>query len=192
MSDTPAPNRPMPRPPGVAVPRRPRAPVQRGGDLEPEVSPGRLSRRKLTWAALTGVGLALGGCAVKFFFPRTIRERKTSFKLGPPSNYAFGVDDRWQAEHRVWVVRDATKLYVILAVCTHLGCTPNWVAAESKFKCPCHGSGFDSEGVNFEGPAPRPMHRCKVVIAPDGQLLVDKLVTYKEEDWDRDDAFIPV
>ena len=34
-------------------------------------------------------------------------------------------------------------------------------ASENKFKCPCHGSGYDSEGVNFEGPAPRPMDRAK-------------------------------
>ena len=40
------------------------------------------------------------------------------------------------------------------AVCTHLGCTPNWLEAEQKFKCPCHGSGFYKDGINFEGPAP--------------------------------------
>ena len=28
------------------------------------------------------------------------------------------------------------------STCTHLGCTPNYLSAESKFKCPCHGSGF--------------------------------------------------
>ena len=42
-----------------------------------------------------------------------------------------------------------------------------------QFKCPCHGSGYDSEGINFEGPAPRPMDRAHVQIAPDGQILVD-------------------
>ena len=30
-----------------------------------------------------------------------------------------------------------------------------------------------SEGVNFEGPAPRPMDRANVQLAPDGQIIVD-------------------
>ena len=54
-----------------------------------------------------------------------------------------------------------------------LGCTPDWKASENKFKCPCHGSGYDNEGVNFEGPAPRPMDRAHVELAPDGQIVVD-------------------
>jgi cytochrome b6-f complex iron-sulfur subunit len=62
---------------------------------------------------------------------------------------------------------------VIYARCTHLGCTPDWKPSENKFKCPCHGSGYDSEGINFEGPAPRPMDRAHVERAPDGQILVD-------------------
>ena len=37
---------------------------------------------------------------------------------------------------------------------------PNWLDGEQKFKCPCHGSGFYMTGVNFEGPAPRPLERA--------------------------------
>ena len=29
-------------------------------------------------------------------------------------------------------------------------CTPDRKPSENKFKCPCHGSGYDSEGINFE------------------------------------------
>jgi hypothetical protein len=28
----------------------------------------------------------------------------------------------------------------------------DWKASENKFKCTCHGSGYDSEGIKFEGP----------------------------------------
>ena len=60
-------------------------------------------------------------------------------------------------------------------MCTHLGCTPNWLAAENKFKCPCHGSGYDMKGVNFEGPTPRPLERFALSVNPaDGMLWVDK------------------
>ena len=65
------------------------------------------------------------------------------------------------------------RIFVIYARCTHLGCTPDWKASENKFKCPCHGSGYDDEGINFEGPAPRPMDRAFVQLAPDGEIVVD-------------------
>jgi cytochrome b6-f complex iron-sulfur subunit len=48
----------------------------------------------------------------------------------------------------------------------------------SRLKCPCHGSGYDPEGINFEGPAPRPMDRAHVELATDGQILVDMAKPY--------------
>ncbi len=182
--------RPTPRPPGSVVPRGPRAPDQRGEELQPESTPLQLRRRSLAWLGLTGFVTIIAGCTVKFFFPRTLTEPKTSFKIGRIDDYAFGVDDRLQQQYRIWVCRDTSRLYVILAICTHLGCTPNWVSSANKFKCPCHGSGYDSAGVNFEGPAPRPMARCHVEIAPDGQILVDKLKTFEEKDWNEPGAFL--
>jgi cytochrome b6-f complex iron-sulfur subunit len=163
------------------LPRPPRAPDQRGGDLEPPDTPAKIGRRKFAWLGLTAFFAALGGCTVKYFFPRTIFEPKTSFKIGKADDFGFGVDDRLQDKYRIWVVRDATKLFVIKAICTHLGCTPNWVPSAGKFKCPCHGSGYDSAGVNFEGPAPRPMDRCHIDVAPDGQLLVNFNRTYRAD-----------
>ena len=44
--------------------------------------------------------------------------------------------------------------YGINAVCTHLGCVVPWNIAENKFKCPCHGSQYDSTGKVVRGPAP--------------------------------------
>src|SRR5439155_250026 len=54
------------------------------------------------------------------------------------------------------------RILAISTVCTHLGCTPNWLQAENKFKCPGHGSGYYMNGVNFEGPTPRPLERFHV------------------------------
>jgi cytochrome b6-f complex iron-sulfur subunit len=87
------------------------------------------------------------------------------------------------------VVREPDKLFVIYAKCTHLGCTPNWVGSAGKFKCPCHGSGFDSAGGNFEGPAPRPMDRAQVDLAPDGQIVVNLDKLYKFDEWDKSDGW---
>src|SRR5215468_1866763 len=98
----------------------------------------------------------------RFFLPRTLFEPSTVFKIGYPADYGLGVDTKWQQKYRIWVDRRPDRLFVIYARCTHLGCTPDWKASENKFKCPCHGSGYDDEGVNFEGPAPRPMDRAHV------------------------------
>ncbi len=117
---------------------------------------------------------------LRFFFPRTLYEPKTVFRIGYPSNFGYGVDTKFQKDYRIWVVRDAEGLFVIYARCTHLGCTPDWKPSENKFKCPCHGSGYDNEGINFEGPAPRPMDRAKVELDPEGQIVVDTSVLY---DW---------
>ena len=109
----------------------------------------------------------------------TLFEPATSFKIGYPADFGLGVDTKFQQKFRIWVDRTPDRIFVIYARCTHLGCTPDWKPAENKFKCPCHGSGYDSEGINFEGPAPRPMDRAKVEIAPDGQILVDVSKLYQ-------------
>lgn len=110
---------------------------------------------------------------LRFFFPRALYEPKTRFLIGYPSDFGLGVDTKFQNQFRIWVVRNTEGIFVISAICTHLGCTPDWKESESKFKCPCHGSGYDSEGVNFEGPAPRPMDRAQVQIDAQGQIIVD-------------------
>ncbi|MFM6201384.1 MAG: cytochrome b6-f complex iron-sulfur subunit, partial [Dolichospermum sp.] len=42
--------------------------------------------------------------------------------------------------------KEAIADYGINAICTHLGCVVPWNVAENKFKCPCHGSQYDSSG----------------------------------------------
>ena len=74
-------------------------------------------------------------------------------------------------------------IFAVFARCTHLGCTPRWYGTENKFKCPCHGSGFTNRGVNFEGPAPRPLERARVWIEADGILRVDVGQRYAHADW---------
>ena len=130
-------------------------------------------RRRFVMAAVLGtlgVNLLM---FLRFFLPRTLFEPKTRFKIGYPSDFSFGVDTKFQTQYRIWVVRNTEGIFVIKAICTHLGCTPDWKSGENKFKCPCHGSGYDNEGVNFEGPAPRPMDRAFVEIDSDGQIVVD-------------------
>jgi len=117
---------------------------------------------------------------VRAAFPRVHFQPPSTFKAGFPSDYAVGeVSNKFKQEYRVWIVREEAGFYALFAKCTHLGCTPNWLQVEDKFKCPCHGSGYYKSGLNFEGPAPRPLDRFEVRIGEDGQLVVDKSVTYK-------------
>jgi cytochrome b6-f complex iron-sulfur subunit len=141
--------------------------------IGPEDSEVDSRRRRLVWSAVAAFLGAWFLAFFRFFLPRTLFEPNTTFKIGYPSDYALGVDTKFQQKYRIWVDRTPDRLFVIYARCTHLGCTPDWKPSENKFKCPCHGSGYDSEGVNFEGPAPRPMDRAHITKAPDGQIVVD-------------------
>ena len=128
-------------------------------------------------------------------FPRVLFQPPSTFKAGLPSDYAVGeVSEKYKQDQRVWIVREETGVYAIFAKCTHLGCTPNYLSAENKFKCPCHGSRFRTSGVNFEGPAPRPLERARIVLADDGQILVDKSQHYQRElgQWLEPEAFLKV
>jgi len=136
-------------------------------------------RRRIVWALIWGYLGVNFLMFLRFFFPRALYEPNTVFNIGFPADFSLGIDQRYLMTNRVWVVREPDRLFVIYARCTHLGCTPEWKPAENKFKCPCHGSGYDSEGVNFEGPAPRPMDRAKVELAPDGQIIVDTSRLYQ-------------
>jgi cytochrome b6-f complex iron-sulfur subunit len=135
---------------------------------------------RLGWGGfgIFGVGILLG--FVRSAFPRVLFQPASTFKAGAPGDFAVGeVSDKFMAEQRVWIIREKEGIYAIFAKCTHLGCTPRWLAAEDKFKCPCHGSGYYRSGLNFEGPAPRPMDRFKVDVNENGQLVVDKSTVFK-------------
>jgi quinol---cytochrome c reductase iron-sulfur subunit, bacillus type len=43
--------------------------------------------------------------------------------------------------------------------CMHLGCPVRFVAAASRFICPCHGGVYDFRGMVAGGPPPRPLDR---------------------------------
>ena len=152
--------KPAGRPPAVVVESAP----------EPRVFK---TRRLIIWGSVAAFLTYCFLSFIRFFLPRSITEPASTFRVGYPGDYALGVDTKYQQQYRIWVDKTSDRIFVIYARCTHLGCTPDWKASENKFKCPCHGSGYDSEGINFEGPAPRPMDRAHVELDPEGQIVVD-------------------
>ena len=148
----------------------------------------------LGWITFTAASAAFAGALTRFMFPNVLYEPPMEFKVGYPAEFAVdAVDERFKASRGCWIVREASGFYCLSTVCTHLGCTPNWLSAEEKFKCPCHGSGFQKTGINFEGPAPRPLERYKITLAEDGQLLIDKNTKFQEEkgQWASEGAYLP-
>jgi cytochrome b6-f complex iron-sulfur subunit len=138
----------------------------------------------MTSLALTNTLWALA--TARFMFPNILTEPPSRFKVGFKENFAPGqVETKFVATNGVWVVNGEyngeQQIYALRTVCTHLGCTPNWLEGEQKFKCPCHGSGFYKDGINFEGPAPRPLERYAIRIGDDGQLEIDKSKMFQEE-----------
>ncbi len=146
----------------------------------------------------TTFGLWTLGVA-RYMFPNVLMEPPSQFKVGFPSNFAPGqVETKFIAQYGVWIVNfeynGSPQIYALRSVCTHLGCTPNWLEGEQKFKCPCHGSGFYKDGINFEGPAPRPLERFAIRVADDGQLEVDKSRLFQEElgQWNDPASYVAV
>ena len=170
---------------------------------DPDDASPLLTRRAwmgLAWGAFAAASAAALAATGRFMFPNVLNEPPQQFKAGFPNEYGVGVDERWKEKFGIWIVRIADEnvephgsgFYALITVCTHLGCTPNYLSAENKFKCPCHGSGYRLTGVNFEGPAPHPLERARIVLADDGQILVDKSKHYQYElgQWTDPEAFL--
>ena len=170
-----------------------------GAEVEPTRAAPDKTRRGLLVAMFgTAMGLgftALGAAAglwtaatARFMMNNVPTEPPNKFKVGFPKDYPDGyVETKYRQKHRVWVVngeyRGRRQIYALSTVCTHLGCITLWQGqgSEQKFKCPCHGSGFHKDGINFEGPAPRPLERYAIRIADDGQLEIDRSRVFQEE-----------
>jgi cytochrome b6-f complex iron-sulfur subunit len=178
------PAKPAGKPPAVVVESTPDPPVNK-------------IRRRIVWSSVVGFLTTCFLMFIRFFLPRAIFEPSSTFKIGFPGDYALGVDTKYQQMYRIWVDKTSDRLFVVYARCTHLGCTPDWKPSENKFKCPCHGSGYDSEAINFEGPAPRPMDRAHVELDAEGQIVVDVSKLYKwpkgeKNEFNDPGAYIPL
>jgi cytochrome b6-f complex iron-sulfur subunit len=214
VSKAEAPARPAPRPkpaaavaekPVAVVPPRPVKPEpkpKKGAEEEDrrgflQIALGSAMATGFTALSVTGGLFTLG--LARYLFPNVLAEPPSKFKVGFKDAFPAGkVETKYVPQYGVWVVNGdfngLQQIYALKTVCTHLGCTPSWLEAEQKFKCPCHGSGFYKDGINFEGPAPRPLERYAIRIADDGQLEIDKSRAFQEElgQWADPESFVPV
>jgi cytochrome b6-f complex iron-sulfur subunit len=139
----------------------------------------------------------LGGLAAqRFMFPNALAEPDPTVQLGEMRSYAelpVGTIDETHRDQGLWIARLPGRIAAISTRCTHLGCLTQWFKDERRFKCPCHGSSFDPEGLNLDGPAPRALDRLKIW-AEDGIVVVDRSRKFQRErgEWSDPDSFLAV
>jgi len=159
---------------------------------------GFLSLAVLGWAGLAFVGATFGAWFQSFMVPKAPILPAAKVRVGKFTKYLEeGVYEDYKKDH-IWIINLVEEgerhVAALSTICTHLGCIPNWLPGPHIFKCPCHGSGYRMNGVNFEGPAPRPLERYHIEVDATGVMIVDKSTSYRQElgQWTNPNAFINV
>ena len=72
------------------------------------------------------------------------------------------------------VIRDVKgEFRAVIAVCTHLDCTVQYVPEDHVIWCACHNGKYDLNGLNISGPPPRPLPQLQVNIQ-DGEVFISE------------------
>jgi cytochrome b6-f complex iron-sulfur subunit len=193
-----------PAAPATTAAAAPAAPKPAAGKPAAKKEEEKPSRRELLttsvaigagWVCFGGAtGVAFGPGLGRFLMPNVVEEPDPKVRVGPISKYLEqkpGEVNEDYKPHKIWMIREEEKIAALSTTCTHLGCIPNWLPNDRKFKCPCHGSGFYPTGINFEGPAPRPLERFKISV-DNGIVLVDRSRKFQQEmgQWENPDSFL--
>ncbi len=154
------------------------------------------------WGLVMTLGVAGAVETVRFFSPSVVFRPPSTFEVGKLEDFASQappdergiilVEPKWKDAHRFFILREPARLSALFARCTHLGCTVNWFPGLNIFKCPCHGSQFHSDGVNFAGPAPRALDLLRISMDNEGNIIVDTSVVYPREDHSKPGAYIEI
>jgi cytochrome b6-f complex iron-sulfur subunit len=135
----------------------------------------KLTRRDFITNLGYGIFLAASGTIAamfaRFLTPNVTTPAPGPVEIGMPSDYA--IDSLTHIENaRAYLGRDERGFYAIIAICTHLGCTPRLNGNE--FACPCHGSRFARDGQVISAPATRALDRAFVGRNANGKLFIDR------------------
>jgi len=157
-----------------------------------------ISRRAFlnrAWALIGTLAVAeLVVLLVHFFKPRKPRpETAAQDKIvvaGPVDRFEPGTVTAF-VRGKFYLARLEDGGFLALSrTCTHLSCTVPWVAAESRFICPCHASEFDIRGDVINPPAPRALDLYAVKIE-NNVLRVDTANPIRRSEFTPDQATYP-
>ena len=142
------------------------------------------------WTAFgAGTAVSVGPAFARFMMPNGLEEPDPRVRVGKLQQFIEMQPGEVNEDYKpqgIWMIREEGRIAALSIICTHLGCIPNWLPNDRKFKCPCHGSGYKPNGINFEGPTPRPLERFKLHVE-DGLVIVDKSKKFQYElgQWDQ-------
>lgn len=143
-------------------------------DFRPEaVSPDR--RCFCTSALIAGLALACGGGGYPAPPPKPAPPPNGPLTTSDTKAGLLATSNGTVRDYRnlgnFFLIRDATGIYAMTAVCTHMGCTVG-APVGTQITCPCHGSQYDLNGGNTLGPATQALAHFQVTEASTGGLLV--------------------
>jgi Rieske Fe-S protein len=138
-----------------------------------------LGRRDLMRAGAVVIAtIALPGCASLFLKKRAadvtvaaaggevrVPVAAAPWVRGGQGTLAVGIAGR---EDKILLFRAPSgALAAVDMTCTHRGCDVDYVAADGRLECPCHGSEFAPTGAVLVGPAERPLRAYPVDVLGD-------------------------
>lgn len=112
------------------------APVFNSNRITPVASARRFLQENLT----VGSALLAG---------KRVRRENAAPELAPGEGTVIEINGESTAVYK----DSAGHVQAVSAVCTHLGCTVGFNAADATWDCPCHGSRFATDGTVRQGPA---------------------------------------
>jgi cytochrome b6-f complex iron-sulfur subunit len=119
------------------------------------------------WSAITTLAFALAG-ALRLPRAAVVPVPSRKFRVSLPETLAPG-EAFVPPGRAVAVFRDASGVFAISTVCTHLGCIVRKEGAG--FACPCHGSKFGLDGAVTKGPAPKALAWLAVTTIAGGYVV---------------------
>ena len=149
---------------------------------DPRLGGGGLNRRHFCASALAaGFAVACGGggapAPMPTSVPPTTGPKTTSDTKASMLALPNGSAHDYRNLGNFFLLKDATGIYAMTTVCTHMGCSVG-VPIGTKITCPCHGSEYDLGGGNLLGPATLPLVHYQVTEAsPGGALVVNTAQT---------------
>src|SRR3990172_7722850 len=139
-------------------------------------------RRLLQFLLGTGIGASflsfLSPIIVFFLPPRSRASGPQYVEAGKPEELApnSGIVFQFGTQPAILIRTPEGELRAFSAVCTHLGCTVQYVPESKVIWCPCHNGMFDLHGQNIGRPPPRPLAEFRVNVREgrEGKIVVSK------------------
>ena len=110
----------------------------------------------------SGLGTLLEGCAPAALVTVTLQANPSTLPPGVPVEVPLQLTNASGARvvSSVWLLKNPDgTLTAYDPRCPHARCRYQWVTAQGKFLCNCHGGQFALDGSVIAGPSPRPLNK---------------------------------